>query len=387
MGRYAARLGRPWIGSGLARAGPARHGGGLGTGAGPAPAPPAQTLPGSARPAPARPAPARPPVLAGTGPVIAKVLRTMRLDKDLDVGAAGTALLATVLDSAARFMFFEAWPFLSCMLCMMYNEDYMDACLAFLRMAQDDLDVGFGQVLQRIALSIGPLAMALNWLVSPTVQATLVHVFESGAASSLPVERKHTQTKRFEASRLLHLAVAGRNQMHRALLRLQADARQQREAAETELAAAKKTNIWSLAWQKQPALADAGVDTRYGEPERQPAPRAGRQQDAPETPKQRLRTFVRENRAELVEARLQRIQAAKLRVASLPPRDVPLTYDEWLAWVRANEVYFQPHEPLRGPGALLVAASRPERTCPSQSPGCRSKTAWKGYRSTVGHSS
>jgi len=271
----------------------------------------------------------------------AKAINCMHLDKDLDVGAAGSALLATVLDSVLRFAFFEAWPFLSCMLCMKYNDDYMDACMAFLHMSHTDLDVGFGQVLQRIALDQGTEAWALNWLLSPTVQDTIVHVFESGAASSLPVERKHTETKHYEMSRLVHLAVAARNQLHRTVLRLQADWAQERDAAETELASARHTNIWALAWKQQPALADVGVVTRFGEPEGQPDPGARRQQDAPETPQQRFRTFARENRAELEAARTQRIQAAKLAVQRLPPRDIPLDYEEWLAWVRANERMFR----------------------------------------------
>ena len=285
----------------------------------------------------------------------AKAIKCMRLDKDLDVGAAISALLATVLDSVLRFAFFEAWPFLSCMLCMKYNDDYMDACMAFLHMSPTDLDVGFGQVLQRIALDQGTEASALNWLLSPTVQDTIVHVLENGAVSSLPVERKHTETKRFEQSRLVHLAVAARNQLHRQALRLQSAWAKERDAAVTELALAKRSNKWAIAFKQQPALADIGVPTRFGEPEGQqdapeapqqrqpdaPEPQQQRQHLAPETVRQRVRAFVMEHGAELEAARTKRIQDAKLAVQRLPPRDIPLDYEEWLAWLRANERMFR----------------------------------------------
>jgi len=265
----------------------------------------------------------------------------MHLDRALDYAAAGTAVLATVLDSVLRFGFFELWPFLACLLCMRYNDDYMDKCYEFLSLPQEKLDVGFGLVLQGLALGLGTIALALNWLISPQVQDILVLIFESSAGSSLPVERKHTECKRYEAARLLHLAVAARNQMHRAVLRLQKDAFRTREKAQKELGAAKHCTLGSMALKHLSSGPEdlPGVSTRYAAA---PAEGAGRQPCAPEQkPSAKLRAFIHDNREELVATRTKRIEDAKIAVESLPLRDVPVTYDEWLALLRKHEKLFR----------------------------------------------
>jgi len=268
-----------------------------------------------------------------------KAFRCMILDKELDVAAAGTALLATGLDAVLRFGFFEAFPFLACMLCMAFNDDYLDAIHAFVAMSPDDLDVGFGQVLQRLAKGLGSDAAAVNWLLSETVQRTLERVFRTSAGSSLPVERKHTQVKRYEQSRVVHLAVAARNQMHRAILRFQAEDMRVREIAQRELYAARKCGISATAWRMVGSNFAVGGAAAYAV--EAAASSAGRQHDAPDTPQQRMRAFMREHREELTQRRADRIEAAKQAVAALPPTDVPQSFDEYMEYLRRNEKAFR----------------------------------------------
>ena len=90
----------------------------------------------------------------------------------------------------------------------------------FLELSEEQLDVGFGIPLHRLAHAAGRTdAEKVAYLVSASVQDALETAFDACMASSLPVERAFAATKRHEAPRLCHVATASRQQIIRQHLR------------------------------------------------------------------------------------------------------------------------------------------------------------------------
>jgi hypothetical protein len=247
-----------------------------------------------------------------------RLLGLVHLDPQLDVGATIALLLATGAELAMRFRPYSAWPFAAWRLCARFNPDgYLAAQLDFLAMPDKELDVGFGLPLRRLAEASGNSeVMQCAWLLSAPVQEAIALAFESGGASSLPVERAFAETKRSEAPRLCHVATAGRNQILRQFLRQRDEVLQRASHAEAVLKQSLRTNLQALAWQAAPEFAhDAKAGRNSGKA---------------------MRDFIARNRPAM-EAELQRRRAtARLAVERAKSHAFPVSEEDWVAWFKAN---------------------------------------------------
>ena len=74
-----------------------------------------------------------------------RLLLALHLDANLDVNAAVALLLGTAIELCLRFQQYRAWPYKAWMLCRLYNpQGYIVACMDFVQMPAEHLDVGLG---------------------------------------------------------------------------------------------------------------------------------------------------------------------------------------------------------------------------------------------------
>ena len=251
---------------------------------------------------------------------VANLLLMLHHDPALDVGACVSALLATAMDLVLRFRLYERAPWTLCELRAAFGKDRVNACLAFLSAERRDLDEGLGYPLQQFARGLGSEALALNFLLSEDVQTMLQKWLEATDGSSLPVERLHAETKRNEQSRLLHVAVASRNQNTRVVHRMRERAIAELDEAEADLKRAKKTGIYAIAWER--SAEHVGTGPCVGGPERQ-------RLHALEENQRQLgalgelgttaagRAYVADHREELKAERTRRLNVAKTRLKGI----------------------------------------------------------------------
>ena len=71
------------------------------------------------------------------------ILRDVHLDADLDGAACLSGLVGTAADLLLRFRRWELWPFLAFRLVQRFNPHFRRACYDFLKVPEEDLDVGF----------------------------------------------------------------------------------------------------------------------------------------------------------------------------------------------------------------------------------------------------
>ena len=93
---------------------------------------------------------------------------------------------------------------------------------SFLLAPLDQLDAGVSAQLHTLAWSHRPDATemaAARWLLRPAVQELFDKICEACLATSLPVERRHAEIKKWEASKLTHIATASRNAIQMRYLR------------------------------------------------------------------------------------------------------------------------------------------------------------------------
>ena len=246
----------------------------------------------------------------------AKLVCSLHLDTALDHAAAFSLLLATSLEVGLRFDQYLAWPCAAWRLCQRYNGDgFVAACMEFLVMPEDRLDIGFGAPLRQAARLAGEREVdRLRWLMSAPVQAALVQVFEASAASSLPVERAFAETKRSEAPRLCHVATAGRNQLIKHFLRQREVLLKEATDAAALLRQATSANLQSLAWELKPDLLGNGTE---------------------------MRKFIADRRPQLQEELRKRKEKAKAAMAKTSDATVPVIEGQWVAWFEAHEDEFQ----------------------------------------------
>jgi len=198
------------------------------------------------------------------GDDLARLVCLLHLDPTLDFAAAFSLLLATGVEVGLRFGQYLEWPCVAWRLCAKYNQDgYVSACMRFLVMPEEELDVGFGSPLRRLATQAGAReGERLRWLLSAPVQVAIAQAFVASAASSLPVERAFAETKRSEAPRLCHVATAGRNQLIKQFLRRRGELLEEATAAAALLHQATSQNLQSLAWEAKPELGGGGTKAR-----------------------------------------------------------------------------------------------------------------------------
>ena len=145
--------------------------------------------------------------------------------------------------------------------------------LDFLGADPKQLDVGAGLPLQRLAWEKGSEAAAARWLQSEPVQDIFNRLAEVLLANSLAAERASAQVKKWETSKLTHIAIASRNAMTTRFLRWRVAQCEAIEAALKKLRKAERTNVNALAWQQAGAAAWRPLGARWSA-SRQPATRA-----------------------------------------------------------------------------------------------------------------
>ena len=92
---------------------------------------------------------------------------------------------------------YTRFPHKAALLCRAFNAEYRLACLDFIHVPIDQLDIGFSSELKHTMEAAGDTESAqVAYLLSDAVQQALETAFRAAAASSLPVERAFAQTKR-----------------------------------------------------------------------------------------------------------------------------------------------------------------------------------------------
>ena len=120
-----------------------------------------------------------------------RVLLALHLDADLDVSAAAALLLGKTTEFCLRFQQYREWPYRAWTLCREFNpEGYIVSCMDFVQMPSEDLDVGFGLELQRLARRVGATYQVMvRYLTSSEVQHAIALSFQASVVSSFPAER------------------------------------------------------------------------------------------------------------------------------------------------------------------------------------------------------
>ena len=94
--------------------------------------------------------------------VVCKELQTIigdaHLDPDLEAAACLTALLGTAADLILRWARWELYPFLAFLMVEKFNPHHAKACYDFLKVPEEELDVGFP----------GQFPIGMGWLVPVT---------------------------------------------------------------------------------------------------------------------------------------------------------------------------------------------------------------------------
>ena len=158
----------------------------------------------------------------------------MRCDPGIDIVAALGVVLGAEMEVSLRFRRYKEFPFALCKLCRRwFKNDYVLAINAFLDTAAEKLDRGMSQPLQQLAKRDRTSAESVTWMQSKPVQDFLEAFVLRCEATSLPVERKFAQIKKWETSRLVDVQTASENSILQAFSR-------ERELASKELNAALK---------------------------------------------------------------------------------------------------------------------------------------------------
>jgi hypothetical protein len=243
------------------------------------------------------------------------------------------AMLQTQVHLIIRFDQYERFPTRLWRLTKKFNpEGYADACYQFLTAPNEDLDLGFSVLLKEEAWQGGRTeAEALDWLQGAEAQALLSWIFESTAATSLDIERKHAVVKAAETTKVSGCSRASRNSI---LQRYQVR-RKQRLLAVKKNATKKKNlarcSIRSIAIAKNPQWLSRGQGQL-----RQNAPltRRERRQVVHEGDEAALKAFIDAHRDELLaELRAAREAAAAEGVAD---KGLPVTRQDWVTLLESD---------------------------------------------------
>ena len=154
-----------------------------------------------------------------------------------------------------RLRRYTEYPFALCLLSRKYVPVGLRSNVhVFLNTPPEQLDVGCGLQINTRAWEAGSESRATTWLLSDPAQAMIDRLVQILLATSLEVERRHAQIKKWETSKVTHIATASRNAIAMRFLRwrkLQCDLL---ASAERDVKKITRTNLHALAW-KQPAAA------------------------------------------------------------------------------------------------------------------------------------
>ena len=172
-------------------------------------------------------------------------------DPLLDIAPAVSVLLSTAMDMRLRIKVFIDYPIALCRLSKrFFPYAYLSSAREFLRTPVEKLDVCVGAQLQAMAWRKGSELVACKWLLSNQVQDLLDGICLVAMANSLPVERRHSEVKKWEASKLTHIAAASRNAIAMRFLRWRGEQCLLVDAKQKELRRSVRTNLQSLAWKE-----------------------------------------------------------------------------------------------------------------------------------------
>ena len=267
-----------------------------------------------------------------------RVLLALHLDASLDVNAAVALLFGTAIELCLRFEQYRAWPYQAWTLCRVFNrQGYIVACMNFVQMPSEQLDIGFGLELQNLVRRSGPTDQdRVRYLLGDEVQNAIALAFKASAVSSLPAERAFAELKRSEAPRLCHVATASRNAILRQHLRQRRAIIAQAETASQVLRGSLRMNVQALAWQKRPELSDKALSRNSAD----------------------MRAFIEAHKRDLEEELAQRRAAAKADFERVAPDDsvTPVTQQAWISWFRRHEDAF--YQRMASAGATRKQCNR-----------------------------
>lgn len=271
---------------------------------------------------------------------LADVLSSLCNDEDLEVGPAVSSLIATAVDLLVRFRQYQEYPCRLAMSCQRWNPDgFLVAIMDFLQEPKEKLDLGYSLPLQRLAKAENRTEMdAIAFMAGPAVQGALESFFCRATISTLEVERRHAQARRWEGTKLTHVAVASRKCF------LQRYARERREhseafaRAEESLRRAKYSHTQNLVWERQGSAVPQG--SRWGTG---PVAQAAA---APLVAAQ-VGDDLREEARARKEAAVSSLEQLRLR------HPMPTTRLQWSVWMSDHEDEFR---------ALMKTASAERRS-------------------------
>ena len=252
-------------------------------------------------------------------------------DPSLDIAPAISVLLSTAMDMHIRIAAFIDYPIA---LCRMSKKFFPYGCMssihAFLRTPVAKLDVGVGVQLQAMAWKNGDELAACSWILSKQVQDLLDGLCMVTMANSLPAERRHSEIKKWEASKLTHIAAASRNAIAMRFLRWRGEQCLKVDAKQKELRRNARTNATALAW-KQADNRPSGV--RFAKAGAAAATGASVDISAGKA----MSAYVAEHRFTLEAERKDMVMRANEEltrlVASFP---VLVTRSQWEDWISEN---------------------------------------------------
>ena len=182
-------------------------------------------------------------------------------DPSLDIVPAVNVLVTTAMDMNLRVGAFVDYPIA---LCRMSKKFFSHLNISttvhdFLATPVEKLDVGVGAQLHAMAWSKGSELAACNWMISKPVQELLDSLCRVTLANSLPAERRHSEIKKWEASKLTHIATASRNAIAMRFLKWREEQCLKVFAKQKALRRAVRTTVTALLWKKDSEHCPVGL--------------------------------------------------------------------------------------------------------------------------------
>ena len=185
-------------------------------------------------------------------------------DPDLDIGAATGTLVATSMELIIRLARFKDYSFALCRMSKTYFPvEKLRHIHAFLHTVPEQLDTGCGLIIHNRAWEEGDEQAATRWLLSPPVQAMLDRLAEVLLTTSLEVERRHAQIKKWEGSKLVHIANASRNAIATRFLRWRTQQCDHLATLERGLHKLVRTNLQALRWSQPAVVANRPAGVKF----------------------------------------------------------------------------------------------------------------------------
>ena len=301
-----------------------------------------------------------------------RIIGAMHLDPGLDLGPAICVLLATAVDLVVRFNMYLEYPFRLARLCRVWFPSFWyHYVFEFLHEREENLDVGVGLQLQRLAWAKGSETAALAWLSSAPIQFFMQQICEEALSTSLPCERRLGEVKQWETSRSTNIATASRNMIAVRFAKQREQLSNELAVATRKLRRARMYSVTSYKWEADLASRPRGVpwsesnqgrrvDTRKSKTRARSAHVSGaRDQGAAAAHASGARTRARSAHVsgardqgavaahasaartpqsrEFAARRQEMLRAAEAEVQTVASRsDLPITRAQWSQWLESN---------------------------------------------------